>query len=118
MVQTACYAIISHVFSEEREKYIGYAEAVTGIGLMMGPVIGGPLYQTLGYFWSFNVFAAIMAVSLIVSLVITPSILNKGVPENTNQVKDKKASFKVFLLNKRAMFSLVSCGIVCFFMSY
>lgn len=120
MVQTACYAIISHVFSENREKYIGYAEAVTGVGLMMGPVIGGPLYQYMGYFWSFNVFAAIMAISFLVSLVITPSNLNQSVPEQNhdNQVKDKKASFQVFLLNKRAMFSMFSVGIICFFMSY
>lgn len=120
MVQTACYAIISHVFSENREKYIGYAEAVTGVGLMMGPVIGGPLYFSLGYFKSFCVFAAIMAISFIVSLVITPGNLNQSVPEHNhgNQVKDKKASFQVFLLNKRAMFSMFSVGIICFFMSY
>jgi MFS family permease len=76
MVQTATYAIITNVFSEEREKYLGYAEAVTSIGLMLGPVIGGPLYSLCGYFFSFTIFAGFLIISLIVSLIITPSSLN------------------------------------------
>ena len=49
-VQTSCYAVITYVYSDNREKYLGYSEAVTGIGLMLGAVIGGPLYLALGYF--------------------------------------------------------------------
>ena len=79
MVQTATYAIISHVFSEAREKYLGYAEAVTSIGLMLGPVIGGPLYNLCGYFWSFAIFAGFLIISLAVSLLITPSSLNRKI---------------------------------------
>jgi len=53
MIQTSCkfstliglgYAVITFVFSENREKYIGMAEAVSGIGLMAGPVLGGLIY--------------------------------------------------------------------------
>ena len=76
MVQTACYAIITYVFSEDREKYLGYAEAVTGIGLMLGPVMGGPLYEHLGYFYSFTAFGGILVLSLTAALVITPGSLN------------------------------------------
>ena len=32
--------------------------------------------------------------------------------------EDKKVTFSLFFLNKRAMFAFVSCGLVCFFMSY
>lgn len=76
LVQTSCYAVITYVYSDNREKYLGYAEAVTGIGLMLGPVIGGPLYLALGYFESFCVFAGILLVSLILLIVITPNALN------------------------------------------
>ena len=72
MVQTACYAIITYVYSDNREKYLGYAEAVTGIGLMVGPVIGGPLYDELGYFFSFVAFASLLAASMVIALIITP----------------------------------------------
>lgn len=83
MVQTACYAIITYVYSDNREKFLGYAEAVTGIGLMLGPVMGGPLYDNLGYFTSFAVFGGILTCSMIVALVITPSALNESIEEET-----------------------------------
>lgn len=76
MIQTACYAIITFVYSENREKYLGYAEAFTGIGLMLGPVIGGFFYSFFGYFGSFACFSGVIFFSMIVSLLITPSALN------------------------------------------
>lgn len=121
MVQTACYAIITFVYADNREKYLGYAEAVTGIGLMLGPVIGGPLYEFLGYFGSFSVFGAMLLVSMTIALFITPSALNDSPEEEEESVPGEIASqvsFKMFLLNKRSLFALTSCMIVCFFMSY
>ena len=82
MVQTACYAIVTFCYSENREKYLGYAEAVTGIGLMLGPVIGGPLYDGLGYFWSFVAFAAILGISMLIALIITPGALNNSTEDD------------------------------------
>ena len=81
MVQTACYAIITFVYADNREQYLGYAEAVTGVGLMLGPVIGGPLYDLLGYFYSFACFGLMLLVSLIIASVITPSALNQSTEE-------------------------------------
>jgi MFS family permease len=78
LVQTACYAIITNVFSDSREQYLGYAEAVTGVGLMLGPVLGGPLYTALGYFESFAVFAGMLLVSMSIVIIITPSALNQS----------------------------------------
>lgn len=84
MIQTACYAIITFIYSDNREKYLGYAEAFTGIGLMLGPVIGGPFQQlTGGYFGCFACFAAVIFISMIVSLFITPSALNKNIEDES-----------------------------------
>jgi len=55
---------------------LGYAEAATGIGLMIGPVIGGPIYDGVGYFWSFVVFAGMLFISMLVVFLITPGSLN------------------------------------------
>ncbi len=126
LVQTATYAIITYVYSENREKYLGQAEAVTGIGLMLGPVIGGPLYVSLGYFGSFMVFAGIVLVSMLIAIFITPGVLNNKVGEDGEEGEEvpiltnsgKQVSFKMFLTNKRAMIALVSVTVVCFFMSY
>ena len=55
---------------------------MTGLGLMIGPVIGGFLYVTVGYFWSFAVFGGILCVSLAITMFITPNILNASIFEN------------------------------------
>ncbi len=109
------------MYADNREKYLGYAEAVTGVGLMLGPVIGGPLYDAFGYFWSFAVFGLMLLVSMMIAMFITPSALNDSAEEDQDVVPgelESQVSFKMFLLNKRSLFALTSCMIVCFFMSY
>jgi predicted MFS family arabinose efflux permease len=49
--------------------------------LMLGPVIGGPLYDELGYFWSFVAFAVLLGMSMIIAMVITPGALNNSTEE-------------------------------------
>jgi hypothetical protein len=39
--------VITVEFPTEAEKYLGWAEAATGIGLVAGPVIGSFLYRFL-----------------------------------------------------------------------
>jgi len=73
------YAIITFVFSDNREKYIGMAEAVSGIGLMIGPVIGGFLYTLTNYFWTFVFFSAVLFISGSFTFVVTPNSLNESI---------------------------------------
>lgn len=70
------------MFSDNREKYLGYAEAATGIGLMIGPVLGGFLFVVLGYFGSFVAFAIILLIAMIATSIITPGALNDSVTDN------------------------------------
>jgi len=53
------------------------AEAISGVGLMFGPVIGAFLYSAFGYFITFFAFGIILTINLIVTYVITPDFLNK-----------------------------------------
>lgn len=48
---------------------------------MLGPVVGGPLYDLLGYFWSFACFGAMLLISMIVAFIITPGALNDSTEE-------------------------------------
>lgn len=43
---------------------------------MLGPVIGGLLYDATDYFWTFVSFGIFMAFSLAITFVITPNVLN------------------------------------------
>eukprot|EP00347_Sterkiella_histriomuscorum_P020522 403337480 len=121
-VQTSCYAIITFVFSENREKYIGMAEAVSGIGLMLGPVIGGAIYTLTDYFWTFFFFAAVLFLSALFTFYAAPNALNKSL-ENTEEEgldpsKVKKVTFSIFIFNKRCAFAFISCSVICLFMTY
>ncbi len=43
------------------------AEAVTGIGLMLGPVFGAFLYSYFGYFFTFFAFGIVLLLNLAIS---------------------------------------------------
>ncbi len=52
------------------------AEATSGIGLMIGPVLGGFIFEACGYFWTFTIFGIILGLSALITLLITPNSLN------------------------------------------
>jgi MFS family permease len=49
-------AILSSFEFSEREKYIGWVEAATGVGLLFGPLLGGMLFTVGGYLAPFITF--------------------------------------------------------------
>ena len=55
------------------------AESATGIGLMIGPIIGGFIYNSLGYFATFFIFGIILFVNLIIAYLFCPDYLNKSI---------------------------------------
>jgi MFS family permease len=51
------YSICTNFFPEDKDAMVGYIEAVTGVGLILGPLIGSGLYAIGGYnfiFFSFG----------------------------------------------------------------
>lgn len=36
-------------FPDDKEKIVGWVEALTGLGLILGPIIGSMLYSALGF---------------------------------------------------------------------
>ena len=65
-VQTTCYCIATTDFPDRKEEIVGLVEAMTGIGCIVGPLLGSALYQFLGFkhtflvYGSFLVFLAIL----------------------------------------------------------
>lgn len=72
--------MIALKFPENREKFIGIAEAASGIGLMTGPGIAGLLYTYIGYFYAFLAFVIMVSVSAILCLIYIPKSINNSVP--------------------------------------
>ena len=65
------------MFSENREKYLGMGETAAALGCILGPVIGGLLYSSLGYCPAFLVFSALMSIAGFLSYLLLPDNLNK-----------------------------------------
>jgi MFS family permease len=75
-VQTTTYSVLSSVFPETREKVLGYAETAAGIGLMIGPVIGGGMNAARGYLFCYMAFSCMLAVVGVVTFILLPNSLN------------------------------------------
>ena len=65
-------------FSDNREKYLGMAEAAAGIGLMLGPVMGAFIYAYVGYMGTFFIFAGVLFLSGCSVYLALPSSLNRN----------------------------------------
>ena len=75
------FSILTFLFSDERDRYIGYGEGMTGFGLMIGPVIGGLLFVYIGYADTFYVFSAFTAFSFVMTAIFMPNSLNQKFKE-------------------------------------
>ena len=64
ILQFTGYSIITTIFSDELLKYIGYIEIVVGLGLGLGPMIGGLVVPFLKYHGTMYFFAVINMVAL------------------------------------------------------
>lgn len=78
------------VFTDNREKYLGYGEAAAGLGLMIGPVIGGILNTYFSYMVTFFCFAGFCAVTGVLAQLMIPEILNKKFEVEEDMTTSKK----------------------------
>ena len=83
MCQTASYAIVASEFPDRMASIIGLLESVAGIGFMVGPTIGGALYDLGGFYLPFIVIGALFFASGIVTWATLP---------HTKPVEDKDRS--------------------------
>lgn len=141
MIQTACknniqriiyenigYSILTLIFSENREKYLGLGESATGLGLMLGPVIGGLVNGYFGYFVTFMVFTVMLVFNLILVIFMLPNKLNIKAVHKPKELKPEDQArltravstitYSIFIFNRRSIFSFISCSAVCFFISF
>ena len=71
------FSILTIIFAENREKYLGYGETAAGIGLAIGPVIGSSIYSISGYLECFILFTILLFLNGLFCLYILPKSLNQ-----------------------------------------
>jgi len=55
-VQTPCYSMATNDFPERTEEIVSWVEATTGIGLIVGPILGSALYSIFGFSKTFEYY--------------------------------------------------------------
>jgi MFS family permease len=71
------YSISTNFYPDNKESMVGYIEAVTGVGLIMGPLIGSFLYALGGYKFIFYAFGLLFLVSSFFIKAIFPETIDK-----------------------------------------
>lgn len=54
MVQTTAYAIVAISYPDNQQKYLSILEGSTGLGCMIGPLLGANLYTLFGFDYTFH----------------------------------------------------------------
>lgn len=75
-ISVAIPGIITMVYSDKKEKYLGYYNMSIGVGTCVGPILGSLIYTFVGYGITFACFAALIFTSAIVALLMVPAKLN------------------------------------------
>jgi MFS family permease len=79
MIQTTMYSISTNFYPDNKESMVGYIEAVTGVGLIMGPLIGSFLFAIGGYKFIFYSFGFLFLISsFFIKAIFPKSIDNMG----------------------------------------
>ena len=73
-IYTSSYSIGMGLFPNNQNTVLAIIDTVAGIGYVVGPIIGGLLYDNVGWFGSWTVTAALTLFCLINSLVFLPFI--------------------------------------------
>ncbi|CDW85626.1 permeases of the major facilitator superfamily [Stylonychia lemnae] len=76
-IQICAYSFATNEMSDDKDRYIGYVEIATGLGDMVGPALGGFVFQSSGFVGTFLAFSAIVFVGAIISIIKIPAMLNK-----------------------------------------
>ncbi|XP_066525073.1 MFS-type transporter SLC18B1 isoform X2 [Hoplias malabaricus] len=70
---TASFAVSAKVFPHNIATVLGFMEIFTGVGLILGPPLGGWMYQSFGYEIPFIVLGCLLILTVPLNMWILPS---------------------------------------------
>lgn len=108
---------------EEQDRYVGYAEASIGIGLVLGPVLGSFIFNFTGFMLTYVSFGVLLASGALMIYVILPNRLNfdaeKDITSSETISEDKKeVSYSMFIFNFKSLSILLGCINVMLFANF
>ena len=93
MLQVSTYALCTSSFPEKLGTMLGYVHGFMGAGLLLGPAIGGLLYEALGFRGALLVLSGLASISLVGLVMFMSSDSNpraaaEGREENPIETKE------------------------------
>ena len=104
----SAFSIIAHEFPDNVASAFSLVKSLCGIGLILGPIIGGVLYEVGGFLLPFVVAGGLMASAFIIVCIFLPS--------QTSVTNESEALGKALKLLKEP--SIIINGLVVFASSY
>jgi MFS family permease len=68
--------IMSSLYPESSNSYMGYFQSMIGMGMSFGPMFGSMFYSVAGYAGAFLIFAVILTCGGLVSRILIPEHTN------------------------------------------
>ncbi|XP_042629495.1 MFS-type transporter SLC18B1-like [Cyprinus carpio] len=93
---TASFAVLAKVFPDNIATVLGFMEIFTGLGLILGPPLGGWLYQSFGYEIPFVFMGCLLFATVPLNLWILPSF--DAVPSSQNSFLRLCTRIKILLI--------------------
>lgn len=84
------YSISTNFYPENKESMVGYIEAVTGVGLIMGPLIGSFLFAIGGYKFIFYSFGFLFLISSCFVKAIFPASVDRINGDSVHSSSEQK----------------------------
>ncbi|KAF0290074.1 MFS-type transporter SLC18B1 [Amphibalanus amphitrite] len=73
-INTASLTVVAHRFPGRTNTAIGTIETMTGVGVSLGPAVGGGLYRLAGYGLPFYALGGLLAAAAAVTGALMPSV--------------------------------------------
>ena len=70
---------------DTKEKWLGYYQALWGIGAMTGPLIGSALYELLGFEYTFYVYGA---AEILLGIVVWFKVRNSPLMQESDRQRE------------------------------
>ncbi|CAI2370042.1 unnamed protein product [Moneuplotes crassus] len=105
MIQTTCYSIISVIYKEKKQQYMGYYEGSQGFGWAIGPAIGAILYSLFGFHWTFYILGGSMILTCPLMYIQIPNAINENDNLEQSMIDEEVEQFGKSSLIVKATYS-------------
>lgn len=110
------FSVVTLEFQENSDKYIGWMEAASGLGLTLGPALGSVLYDSTSYQFAFVIQGTILLLGSVIIAYTLPERVNfrakVNVEPESQPIRLGQARYPMFLRCIRCLFTLLGCTVV------